>query len=179
MLLAQLGTFRYRAGSVQPTAEPTALPQAQANPQTEEFALVRARFEHMTRAEYRAAGYTLTTVACNSPPYWFTPNAASPALIADSAAGKPMDPQHPVALLLTGNLQRVVGLLWDMEETTEKRLTAAGALRPTRAAPLWRLSRYPLLSAHHLFKPNGYVLFARYDPDYKCSAPRRAAQEGR
>jgi hypothetical protein len=180
VLLAQLGTFRYRAGqfpptatapAVAPTAEPTAPPRVQAIPQTEEFAAVRAKFENMTRAEYRAAGYTLTGAACNNPPYWFTPTAGSPDRIADSDAGKPMDPQHPVALLLTGNLQRVVGLLWTMEETTENAQPPPvlfGQLVPRlfggyQSTPFYMLTAY--------FKPKGYVLFARYDPAYKCNAP--------
>jgi hypothetical protein len=179
VLLAQLGTLRYRAGSappaatppaVLPTAEPPAPPQAQAIPQTEEFALVRARFENMTREQYRAAGYTLTTAACTSAPFWFTPYATSPDRLADAAAGKPMDPQQPVALLLTGNLQRVVGLEWEMEETKENAQPPPvlfGQLVPRHfgyvAAPFYQLTAY--------FKPNGYVLFARFDPDYKCNAP--------
>ena len=161
VLLAQLGTLRYRAGQVTPT--PTAS-VVQAIPQTEEYAAVRAKFELMTRAEYRAAGYTLTVAACRSQA-GFTPVALSADVSVDANAGKPMDPQKPIGLLLTGNLQRVVGLEWQMEETQENAQPPPvlfGQLVP-RLPPWYLLVSY--------FKPNGYVLFSQYDPDYKCNAP--------
>jgi len=168
VLLAQLGTLRYRASHAPPTA--TATPGPQAIPQPPEFASVRAKFENMTQEEYRAAGYTLSgSKNCSNDPNGFLPGAGNPALLAAATAGKPMDPQNPVTLITTGNRQRVVGLQWQMEETAEN--AQPPPMLFGQLVPRLPGGGEPWYLFNAFFKPNGYVLFARFDPEYKCNAP--------
>ena len=74
-------------------------------------------------------------------------------------------------LLVTGNEQRIVGLMWVTNEDVQPPPVLFGQqlLLPSQSRHCECYDPVYTLTAH--FKPNGYVLFSVLDPEYTCSAP--------
>ena len=183
VLLSQLGTFRYRARYLQPvtpapaTAQPTAAPpgpvlsptptptsapEVAAVPQPPEYAAVRARFENMTTAQWRAAGYIFTRGLCRSGVGVVVTNNTLWEAAYHSGV---VDPQNPPHVLLNGRSERIIGLMWLAGGNTQP--------PPVLFGRQMQLNSYegigePVYLFHSFFKPNGYVLFANLDHDDPC-----------
>jgi hypothetical protein len=146
--------------------------------QSAEFAAVRARFEGMSEAQVRAAGYVVAPNCVTAPA---AANAGLPTprgnmgfhaeKNADWAAqfksGR-WDPQTPPILLLDAS-KRVVGIEWEAVRTTQPAPSLFGQTAPLLpghgGAPEVNDPHYML---HAYFKPNGMVLFDVFDPELRC-----------
>jgi hypothetical protein len=172
VLLAQLGTFRYRATYLQPpapvpappvagsaTPEPLPTTDAVGVPQPPEYAAVRARFENMVPEQWKAAGYTEND-ACDPGIGVRVWNMA--LWEAQFYSGQP-DPQNPPILFADRNSQKLIGLQWTAVASTEPTPVVFG--QEMFIVTPGGEQRYALFS---WFKPNGHVLFARADRGDPC-----------
>ena len=152
------------------SAQPPPPPLLVAQP--EEFATVRAKYEHLTPEQIAAAGYISAespAMCISAPPGGMGFHYINREKMGRQFPSGKMDPQDPPVLLLDDN-QRVIGLEWEANKNTQP-------------PPVIFDQKVPLLPGHPgvpddhymfhaYFKPNGMVLFSVFDPDLKCPAAR-------
>jgi hypothetical protein len=115
----------------------------------------------MTPEQWRAAGYTLFVhPECDFGLGWMLENIT---LWTDAYQNGIVDPMNPPIVLLNGNRERIIGLQW---------LAGADIQPPPvlfgQQMPLGTIGSGPAYVFFSFFKPDGHVLFARYDRPDPC-----------
>lgn len=140
--------------------------------QPPEFAAVRAKYEHMTREQYMAAGYSPDPMCITAAMGGLPPALGGMGVHANNrqlweaqfSSGK-LDPQAPPILLLNED-GRVVGLEWEAASSTQPPPVLFG--QPVPLLPGHPGVEQPHYMFHAYFRPNGQVLFATWDPQLSC-----------
>lgn len=157
------------------TAVTPAVALAQDPPQPidapEGFADVRARFENLTPEEVAAAGYRADPPLCIAEPGLggMGVHALNPELMGAQFPTAEMDPENPPILLLSANLQRVIGLEWEAKDIGQGETELFGqkvVLQPGHPGV-----PEPHYMLHAYFREDGQVLFAPFDPMVICGPP--------
>lgn len=168
LLLALYPTAAFAQAGPPPPARPVA--------QSAEFAALRAKWEGMTEAQVRAAGYVANPPVCVTAASAGLPaalgamgiHAVNEALAMPQLRSGRLDPQSPPIVLMDAN-RRVVGVEWEAASTTTPPAMFGQTvpLIPVghEGPPEVRGGHYMF---HAFFKPNGMVLFDSWDPDLKC-----------
>lgn len=150
-------------------------------PQPEILTDIRARYENMTEADVRAAGFAVEPACVSSVGAQLPPelgdmgyHALHERLWAQQFRSGELDPSNPPILLLNAD-KRVVGVEWESKATNPQPalFDQNAPLLPGHPGP--EEVNVPHYALHIYFRPNDAVLVSVWDPQVRC-AP--AAQTG-
>jgi hypothetical protein len=147
-----------------------------------EVAELRERFENLTPAEVRAAGYVADPPECVAAPGvgGMGIHAMNRELMAAQFPSGAMDPEDPPILLLDADQERVIGLEWEARDVGQGAMEMFGVpIELQQGHPGVPEPHYML---HVYFKPGGEVLMLgadpAFDPDVECPAGMPGAGGG-